>query len=75
MIDWHSHVLPNMDDGSQSVDVSRSMLRALKEQGIETIIATPHFDADSESIDSFLERRSATSQLLREACTENSQQL
>ena len=75
MIDWHSHILPNMDDGSHSVDESRSMLQSLKEQGIETVIATPHFDADSESVDTFLERRCAAYQLLREICISNSQQL
>lgn len=75
MIDWHSHILPGMDDGSRNVDESRSMLKALGEQGIETIIATPHFDADSDSVDTFLERRSVAHQLLHEACMENSQRI
>jgi protein-tyrosine phosphatase len=57
MIDWHSHVLPKMDDGSRSVEESVSMLDLLSEQGVSTVIATPHFSADEESVDTFLERR------------------
>ena len=57
MIDWHSHVLPALDDGSKSVDESQRMLTALKEQGIACVIATPHFHANRESVDTFLQRR------------------
>lgn len=60
MIDWHSHVLPAMDDGSRDVEESVSMLKALGEQGIDTVIATPHFYANDESVDSFLERRASS---------------
>lgn len=41
-IDIHSHILPNMDDGSRSVRQSLSMLRIACEQGIDLMIATPH---------------------------------
>lgn len=41
-IDIHSHILPNMDDGSRSVPQSLSMLRIACEQGIDLMIATPH---------------------------------
>ena len=41
-IDIHSHVLPGLDDGSQSMEQSLAMLRIACEQGIETIVATPH---------------------------------
>jgi protein-tyrosine phosphatase len=57
MIDWHSHVLPGMDDGSRDINESLAMLRALGDQGVQTVIATPHFYANEESVDSFLERR------------------
>ena len=60
MIDWHSHVLPFMDDGSQSVDESLQMLQILRDQGATSVIATPHFLANSESVDSFLERRESS---------------
>lgn len=57
MIDWHSHVLPLMDDGSKSVEESLLILKMQAEQGAKTVIATPHFYANDESVDSFLERR------------------
>ena len=57
MIDWHSHVLPQMDDGSKSVEESLTMLKMQSEQGVDTVIATPHFYANDESVESFLQRR------------------
>lgn len=59
MIDIHSHILPEIDDGSKSVEESIEMLKMLKEQGVTHVIATPHFkmtDADV-SIDGFIEKR------------------
>ena len=46
MIDFHSHILPAMDDGSRNIEESLQMLRMLQEQGVERVIATPHFYAD-----------------------------
>ena len=57
MIDWHSHILPAMDDGSRDPDESIAMIDALASQGIDTVIATPHFYANEESVDTFLSRR------------------
>ena len=57
MIDWHSHILPGVDDGSRNVDESLSMLNIMSGQGVSSVVATPHFYADEESIDSFLARR------------------
>jgi len=42
MIDIHSHVLPNMDDGSSSWDISLKMCQQASEDGVKTIVATPH---------------------------------
>lgn len=43
MIDLHSHILPQMDDGSRSVDESLRMLAALAAQSVTEVAATPHF--------------------------------
>ncbi len=59
MIDFHSHFLPRMDDGSSSVEESLEMLRSSLEQGVTVMAATPHFYAFREDPDSFLERRAA----------------
>ena len=57
MIDWHSHILPQMDDGSKSIEESVTLLSMLSAQGADTVIATPHFYANDESVERFLERR------------------
>jgi protein-tyrosine phosphatase len=42
MIDLHCHILPGVDDGAQSLSDSLNMARNAFEQGIHTIVATPH---------------------------------
>ncbi|WP_101842470.1 tyrosine-protein phosphatase [Halobacillus sp. Marseille-P3879] len=42
MIDIHSHILPGIDDGAQDLENSIEMAKAAVEDGIHTIIATPH---------------------------------
>ena len=57
MIDFHSHILPAMDDGSKNEQESIAMLTELKNQGVTRVIATPHFYANGESVSAFLSRR------------------
>ncbi|MCD7783981.1 MAG: capsular polysaccharide biosynthesis protein [Oscillospiraceae bacterium] len=57
MIDFHSHILPGIDDGSKSVEESCRMLRESFMQGVSQIVATPHFYAEDNSPKKFLERR------------------
>ena len=57
MIDFHSHILPGMDDGSSSPEESLAMLEVSAEQGVDEIFATSHFYPDEEDPESFLERR------------------
>ena len=67
MVDFHSHVLPRMDDGSASLKMSIEMLHMEAEQGIYRVVATPHFYAQHDSPRNFLDRReSAKSQLMEE---------
>ena len=42
MIDIHCHILPNMDDGAQSMTEVAAMAKQAEKEGITTIIATPH---------------------------------
>ncbi len=42
MIDIHSHIIPNVDDGSQSFEESVKMLEASVADGVRAIVATPH---------------------------------
>lgn len=66
MTDFHSHILPCMDDGSKSVEESLKMLKMLSEQGVDRVVATPHFYANNESLDRFLERRQKSFEMLSE---------
>ena len=43
MIDIHNHILPNIDDGSKSVEMSLNMLKYAYEQGITDVVNTVHF--------------------------------
>lgn len=65
LVDFHSHILPGIDDGSASVEESIAMLRMEAEQGIRHVVATPHFYAQHDSIEEFLERRAEAERLLR----------
>ena len=57
MIDFHTHILPEMDDGSQSPEESVRMLQLLRQQGVDTVIATSHFYSNQDNPDNFLARR------------------
>lgn len=57
LTDFHSHILPRVDDGSQSVEQSLEMLRRSAAQGIRRMVATPHFYAHHDTPERFLQRR------------------
>ncbi len=55
MIDTHSHILPELDDGSESMEQSMEMIAQAVDQGVEVIFATPHswdgvYDCKKEDI-------------------------
>ena len=45
MIDIHCHLLPGVDDGSPSVEVSVPVLRSFAASGVRTVVCTPHLKA------------------------------
>lgn len=55
LADIHSHILPEVDDGAESVEMSLSLLKEMQKQGITDVIATPHFYADEINLDEFKE--------------------
>ena len=65
MIDFHSHILPCIDDGSKSTEEGVQLIGMLARQGAEIIVATPHYRANHETIDDFIERRQASYEGLR----------
>ena len=54
MIDFHSHILPEMDDGSKDVKMSLAMLQMEREQGVTEVVFTPHFYAQQDTVAHFL---------------------
>ncbi len=47
MIDIHSHLIPNVDDGSSDLESSIKYLKFMEEVGVQTLVLTPHFIRDS----------------------------
>ena len=69
-IDFHSHILPAMDDGAINTDISLKMLSRLAQDGVDTVVLTPHFYRRDEDIPSFIKRRDAAYRQLCEAAVE-----
>ena len=43
MIDMHSHILPNIDDGSRSIEETINLIQEAKKVGFTKIVLTPHY--------------------------------
>jgi len=71
VIDWHSHILPGMDDGSKDLAESIAMIQMQAVQGVKTVVATPHFYANDEKVDAFVERRAKALETLKTQLPEN----
>jgi protein-tyrosine phosphatase len=55
LIDFHCHLLPNIDDGPDHIDDSVAMAAALCDAGFAKVYCTPHlikgsFEADNETV-------------------------
>jgi protein-tyrosine phosphatase len=58
--DFHSHILPRLDDGAANVEESLMLLDVLKEDGVTRVVATPHLYLHRHPADVFLRRREAS---------------
>lgn len=65
MIDIHSHILFDIDDGAQSLKKSVEMCRDAYENGFKAVVVTPHM-SDYRHIDSFVRERNAKIRELRD---------
>lgn len=57
MVDFHAHILPCADHGSDGIETSLYQVRTAMEADVDTIIATPHFYMNSDNIADFIDRR------------------
>ena len=42
-MDMHTHILPGIDDGSQSMEQTINMLKQEYDEGVRVVVATPHY--------------------------------
>lgn len=69
MVDIHTHILPSLDDGAETLEESLHLLKELKEQGINCVIATPHFYPQTDNSSAFLLARKKSFETLKEHLT------
>ena len=65
MTDYHTHILPGIDDGSKDINMTKTMLEMEHDMGVTHIYATPHFYSQQMAMDEFLENRSHSLQQVK----------
>lgn len=55
-VDFHAHILPGADHGSDRLETSLRQLDIIASYGIEYVVATPHFYPTSDNLDRFFSR-------------------
>lgn len=63
-VDYHAHILPGCDHGSDGLETSLRQLEMAAAAGVKTIYATPHFYPHKESVETFLRHRAECAKLL-----------
>ena len=71
IIDFHSHILPNIDDGSDCVETSLEMLKISHLQGVDILVSATHYYNFTEDIKSFAKRRDEAFHTLKEHIEED----
>ena len=56
MIDFHSHILPGVDHGCSDIGEALRQLEIVRNAGVDTVVATPHFYPNAIDIESFLQK-------------------
>ena len=67
MIDFHTHILPGVDDGSKNLEESLQLLQIEQQQGIDIVVLTPHYYSSQNSPEAFFHRRQEAWSFLRGA--------
>ena len=67
IIDFHAHILPGADHGSDSVETSLVQLELAKAASVDIIVATPHFYPHMHKLPSFIKRRKSAYEAIAEA--------
>lgn len=64
IIDFHAHILPGADHGSDCSRTSLAQLALLRTAGVDAVVATPHFYPHYHSVDAFRARRAHAAERL-----------
>lgn len=71
MIDIHTHILPQVDDGAMNATVATSLLQTELDQGVKTVVFTPHYYGRKRSPAKFIEERQRAYEKIKENVPEN----
>ncbi len=63
--DFHSHILPGIDDGAKDIEESVRLLDDMAADGVDLVVATPHFYCMNMRIDKYLSNRNHAFEKLR----------
>ncbi len=62
--DFHTHILPGVDDGAKTQEEALKLISELSAQGIKNICLTSHYYSHKESMEDFLKRRDESAEAL-----------
>ncbi len=69
-IDFHTHIIPRIDDGAKDIDTALAMLRTARNSGAEKVVLTPHYSTHAD-IGEFFSLREKRVNQLKEAMRDN----
>ena len=75
VIDFHSHILPRVDHGCKSTEVSVSQLSLMREKETDIVVATSHFYPHVHTPDGFISKVDGAIQTLKDAQPQNAPKL
>lgn len=68
IIDFHSHILPCADHGSDGIETSREQVALMNNAGVDTVVLTPHFYPHRHNAKAFAAKISAAAEELAAEC-------
>ena len=66
VVDFHAHILPLADHGSDSIETSLWQINSAYKTGVNRIIATPHFYPHRHTVQSFIKKRNESYDILKQ---------
>lgn len=64
--DFHTHILPEMDDGAATIGEAVAMLQQLQAQGVQRVVFTPHYYPYENNVSDFVAKRDSSAAVLLE---------